>query len=362
MKIFRTALCFALLFGCACGNKRERVKPTVGSITEAVYASAEIKAGDQYEVFSTVSGLLAGIRVRPGQKVEAGQVLFALDDNVASLNTESSRIALELSRENSRKNSEKLQEMKLNLRLAAERYRLDSMLYKRQKNLWDQRIGSQLELDQRRMAYISSRNSYQTVGVQLAQLQTTLRNDLKKSRVNYDISRAMESDFLIGSKIRGTVFNILKDEGELVTPQSPLAVIGRSNEFITEMRVDENDITRVRPGQLVLITLDSYRRRVFEGRITKIYPLMDESSRTFKVEASFADPPETLYPNLSAEANIIISRKKKAIVIPRRFLDSNRYVWTGRNQKKEVVTGLKDYSKVEILRGIDTSAFIYMPK
>jgi hypothetical protein len=74
------------------------------------------------------------------------------------------------------------------------------------------------------------------------------------------------------------------------------------------------------------------------------------------------DPPKTLYPNLTCEANIIIQQKTKSITIPRAYLLDGNYVYLEKDKKTKVVTGLKDYQKVEILGGITTSDYIYKPK
>ena len=51
--------------------------------------------------------------------------------------------------------------------------------------------------------------------------------------------------------------------------------------------------------------------KVFDAYLTQVYPIMNENSRTFKVEAEFKEAPEKLYPNLTAEANIIIQIKRQ---------------------------------------------------
>jgi len=61
------------------------------------------------------------------------------------------------------------------------------------------------------------------------------------------------------------------------------------------------------------------------------------------------------------EANIIIQTKKNALVIPRSYLTEDNYVITGDKQKKKVITGLKDYQRVEIVSGLNKSDVILKP-
>lgn len=145
----------------------------------------------------------------------------------------------------------------------------------------------------------------------------------------------------------------------MVSPQTPLAVIGKANSFLLELEVDENDMVQVSAGQKVLVTMDSYKGQVFEAEIRKIYPIMDERSRTFKIEAYFMQTPPKLYPNLTAEANIIIQEKKQAITIPKEYLIDKEYVFVNGDEKRKVKTGLSDYKHVEILEGLKAGETIY---
>ena len=163
------------------------------------------------------------------------------------------------------------------------------------------------------------------------------------------------------SNMKGVVYDVLKKEGELINTQTALAVIGADSSFILEMEVDQADITRINPGQIVYLTMDSYKGQVFEARITKIFPIMDERTRTFKVEAEFINPPNTLYPNLTAEANIVVLQKKAVLTIPKSYLVDGKYVIVDGETKREIKTGLRDYQKVEILEGLDTSTAVFKP-
>jgi multidrug efflux pump subunit AcrA (membrane-fusion protein) len=151
------------------------------------------------------------------------------------------------------------------------------------------------------------------------------------------------------------VFSINKEVGEMVNTQTPVAIIGDANHFYVEMQVDEYDIAKIQKGQKVMISMDSYKGKVFEAVIDKVYPIMNPKSKSFKVDAAFSTQPENLYPNLSAQANVIIEVKEKAITIPRAYLIDNEYVYLENKEKKKVKVGLMDYEKVEILSGITTS-------
>ena len=361
MKVIRPFIIIVLIVLISCKKEKESIQVSANDITESVYASGKVKAINQYNVYSTVNGVLQNIIVNVGDQITKGQTLLEIDNVTSELNTENARIALDLSAENNRKGSDKLQEIELNVNLALEKLQLDSSLFFRQKKLWDQNIGTQLELEQKKLAYNNSSINYQTSQKRLSQLKTQLQNELKRANVNYDINKKLFSDYSIKSSVNGKVYDILKERGELVSPQTPLAVIGKADTFLLELSVDENDIIKISLGQKVLVTMDSYKGQVLEAVVDKIYPIMNERSRTFMVEAHFINPPKKLFPNLSAEANIIIQIKKNIITIPNNYIIDGKYVLVDNNQKREIKTGLKDYQKVEVIEGLKENETIYKP-
>ena len=107
--------------------------------------------------------------------------------------------------------------------------------------------------------------------------------------------------------------------------------------------------------------MDSYKGQVFEAIVSKIYPIMNERSKTFLVEAEFVQRPQTIYPNVTFEANIILQSKKQAILIPRNYLINDSLVIKGDGQKVIVKTGLRDFQKIEIISGISAEEELLKP-
>jgi hypothetical protein len=153
----------------------------------------------------------------------------------------------------------------------------------------------------------------------------------------------------------------LKEPGEIVSPQLPIAVIGNASQFILELQVDEYDITRVVQGQQIFITMDSYKGEVFEARVTRLYPIMNERSKTFTVEAEFVKSPPSLFPNLSLEANIVIQVKENVLTLPRKFILADQLVIRENGDTVKVKLGIKDYQKAEIQEGINENDVVILP-
>lgn len=175
------------------------------------------------------------------------------------------------------------------------------------------------------------------------------------------ISQSLTNDYVVKSEVTGKVFSILKEKGELITPQVPLAILGNAQNYYIELQVDEYDIAKIKPAQKIVLSLDSYKGKTFEAVVSKIIPIMNERSRSFLVEANFVIKPETLFPNLNVEANIILQTKKNALTIPRNYLVKDSFVLLENEQLQKVTVGLKDYQKAEIISGINSNTKILKP-
>jgi len=350
-----------LLVSCS-KKENDTIQPTKGTITESVYASGVIKSENQYTVYSTVSGVLQKINVTVGQSIVQGQSLFQIESDKASLTTENARLAYQLSNENSRYIQDKIAEMETKVQVAKDKLALDQSVFNRNKNIKQYNIISEVEYERVELAYKNSKSNYESALKQLSQLRIQLKNDQYRNNNNLKISEKSQSDFEVKSVFSGELFDVLVKEGTLITPQMPLAVIGKKKAFLLELDVDEYDMVKVMVGQKVIVTLDSYKGKAFEAKVVKIYPIMDERSRTFKIEAHFDMPPPKLYPNLTAEANIIIQTKKNVLTIPKSYLIDDEYVLVDKDEKRKVKIGLNDYQNVEILDGITAEEEIYKPK
>lgn len=347
-----------LVYLCSCGDNYESVSPGIGKITESVYASGYVKSKNQYQVFSKVSGTIEKIWQREGDLVKAGQPLFTLSNEVSKLTADNALLAA--NNASMSENQDRLKELSLSIEVARKKMESDLLLLQRQRNLWEQQIGTKLEKEQRELAYENSKASHESVQLRYQELKKQLNLQAAQSKNNLSISHQQLSDYIIKSEINGKLYSVNKEKGELVSPQSALALIGSDHEFYLKLEVDENDIVKIKTGQKVFVNMDSYKGNVYEATITKINPLMNEKSRTFEIEAVFTKKPEVLYPQLTVEANIEIQTKEKALIIPRKYLIDDSFVMISKKEKRQVKTGLKDYDNVEIIEGLKVSDKIYI--
>lgn len=358
MKSLVTIAVGILLFSC--GKKQETSLPTVGPITESIYASGVLKTADQYQAFVTINGIINELLVKEGDSVQVGSPLLTITNETQQFAAENAALAANFN--DFKANTAKLEEAKLGIESAKNKFRVDSTLFYRQKNLWAQQIGTKVDFELKELAFQTSKSNYLSAIQRFKELKRSLEFSSSQAKKNLQISTNQAQDYTLRSKSNGIVYSLLKSKGEIVSPQTPIAIIGNFKDFVLELQVDENDILRVQQGQQVLVTLDSYKKQVFEAKVVKISEIMNERSKTFLVEAKFTKAPPKLFPNITFEANILLSKKENALLIPRNYLKNDSIVTLASGEERVVKVGLKDFQKAEILAGLKATDEMVKPK
>lgn len=359
--IYKVLRFFAYLYSMVvigCGTEVETTTPQRTDIVESVYASGVLKSQNQYEVFSRAVGVVKAVFVHEGDSIKKGDPLFQIENRSSSITTENARLtalANDLSR-----NKEKLAEAALNIGFAQNKLSNDSLLFMRQRSLWRQNIGTKVELEQRELSYQYAAINLKKSQVAYDDLNRQLNLISEQSRNNLKMAQNSEDDFVIKSEVDGFVYQLNAQKGELANSTTPLAVLGESD-FVLELNVDELDIVKIKEGQKVVVRLDSYKSEVFSATIRFVYPMMNDRTRSFKVKAVLDRFPQKLYPNLTFEANIIIRTKKGVLTIPTSYLLNDSCVLLENGKTQPLGIGLKDYSIVEVLSGLDSKTRIRKP-
>ena len=345
----------------SCRNGTERILPEKRNLTESVYSSVIIQPDSLYQVYAAVGGILDRNFVEEGDLVSKNDPLIQIINNTPKLNTQNARLALNLARENYSGSAAILNGIEEEILASRLKFQNDSINYFRQKNLWDQNIGSKAEFDNKKLNYELSANNLQLLQSKYNRTKNELLTSLKQAENNYKTSLIATKDFTVKSAINGKVYALYKNPGEIISTQEPLAAIGSATVFKIEMLVDEIDIVSIQTNQQVLITLDAYTGEVYSGKVSKIYPQKDQRNQTFKVEALFDEAPAVLYPGLSGEANIVIRKKENVLTIPKEYLIGENKIQT----EDGIVTisvGLQSMEYVEVLSGISEGTYILKPE
>ena len=359
--IKKLVLAVILITLVSCGKEEESVKPVVQTLTESVYASVTVQPKDMYDVYASASGIISKIYLHEGDTIAKNQVLAEVTSDLSKLNKENAQLNMDLARNKYKGDANILDRLKDEIEANQDQLSQDSINYARQKRLMDKGVGAVAELEAKKLKYDLTKKQRAILQKQYEQTVVELKSNYRQSENAVEKALTNLSDFSIKSNIDGMVYSLLKEEGELITQQSPFARIGLRNSFIIEMRIDEVDIASVQLGQKVIITLDAFKGKTFEAKISKIYPVKDDKTQTFKVEAIFVNLPAALYAGLSGEANIVITHKDNVMTIPLEYLTEDGKVITD-DGEIEVKTGMRNLERVEIVSSkIDSSTKIIKP-
>jgi len=359
MNLFRFLILFFILLSCS--KKKDRILPSERSLTESVYSSVTVQPDSLYQACAIVSGLLDHNLVEEGDVVSKDEALIQIINSTPKLNAENAKFTLNLAKENYNGSAAILGSIEEEILAAKLRYKNDSINYYRQKNLWEQNIGSKVVYDTKKLNYELASNNLNLLQSKYNRTKNELQNAVKQAQNNYRTALITTKDFTVKSKINGKVYALYKESGEIVNNMEPLASIGSANNFIMDMLVDEVDIVRISKNQEVLIHLEAYKGHVFKGKVSKIYPKKDERNQTFKVEAIFNEAPTVLYPGLSGEANIIIAKKDTVLTIPKAYLIDDHWVNTDEGLTS-IEIGLQNMEYIEVLSGLTKDTPIYKPE
>lgn len=342
---------------CALSCDKARViYPERKEIIETVYASGRILPENEYKLSTLCNGTILQKLTSDGDTVVKGQVLYIVSNEAARQKFDAALKTYEMGRLNLSGQSPLLSDLRLSLQNAEIKYRNDSSTYQRWKNLWDKEIGTKSNLDNAYSNYLVSFNQKNSAEQKYYSAINELQVSLGNAQSQLTAARKELNDYYIRSDRDGIVYQTFKEAGEAVHSNEVVALIGEHRERVIRLAVDQADIDKIRIGQQVLLQADVTGVKIYEATVSVIFPVMNEIDQTFRVDARFIQQPDQPFIHSSTEANIIVQKKKNALVLPRDAMTANDSVWIqyeGKEKKIGLRTGISTLDYVEILSGID---------
>jgi HlyD family secretion protein len=351
---------FAGLAMAAC-SKQELKKPYMKPLVEAVYASGFVVASNEYNVISQAEGHFAGALVEIGGRVRKGEPILTIEGKQESARLEMASASLAMARRNAGPNSPVIAELTAARATAASRKSFDSLTYERYKNLSLQNSTTRVDFDRARLASEASANEYKVICSRLEKAMEQVELELEQALRQYEIANAETGRFIVRAEADGNLLSLTKEKGELVRRGEQIAVIGDNSRFELRFSVDEMDVRRVKPGQVVMVKIDAFGDKVFSAKVTRVHPYINSREQSMRVDASFTESDTSFYSGLGAEGNIIIQRKENTLVISRGLLldgDSVLVSIDGEAHKLKVSPGIATLDEVEILDGLEASTLL----
>jgi membrane fusion protein (multidrug efflux system) len=114
----------------------------------------------------------------------------------------------------------------------------------------------------------------------------------------------------------GYVGAVETDKGAFVTPQDKIAHFVDIQDVYVEFGIIEKDIAKVREGQNVEVTVESYGDEIFKGQVDSVSPIVEGRSRTLRVRSKLSNVDEKIKPGMFGRVNLLVYEKEDALVIP----------------------------------------------
>jgi membrane fusion protein (multidrug efflux system) len=140
--------------------------------------------------------------------------------------------------------------------------------------------------------------------------------DVERAKLSLSLAKQKLTKTKIYSPMSGMIKEKKAAQGDYARNGMPLFTIIQNNPLKLNFTVPEKEIGRLRKGQEVNFTVDSFPGREFKGRITVIYPTLDEKTRTLQSEAQVQNNDGLLKPGLFAKAILYTEAAREGIVIP----------------------------------------------
>jgi multidrug resistance efflux pump len=344
----------------SCTSNQE-TKPQRKNITDAVFASGYVTNENEYLVISAADGYLNKSLVKEGDKVTAGMPLFILNNDVQSAQYSTSLANYTDAKSKNNPNSAQIQQLNLQISQAKSQLENEKQNFNRYSNLIQTNAVSQMDFDKVRLQYESSKSNVSILEKSLADLKRQLALNETNADEQLKIQQRNNKDFTLTAISNGLIITVNKNQGEFVRRGETVANIGAGSPII-KLYVAEEDISRVRLGNKVVVSLNTDKQKTYKATVSRIYPGFDTVNQSFIVEAKFDQIPENLFYNTQLQANIIISEKKNALIIPANYLLSGDSVQLKNGIEMHIQKGISNNEWVEILSGLTENQTIVIPK
>lgn len=208
--------------------------------------------------------------------------------------------------------------------------------------------------DQQRLNLEQARRDYERA-VQLLEIGAGTRSTVDQLKTQLDALVTQYDNTItntvLTSPINGVVTARNYDPGDMTGAQ-PILTVGQITPSVKVMiNVNESDISRITRGMQVEVSLDAFEGETFTGRVTRVAPAVDVTTRTFPAEVTLANPQGRILPGMFARV-IINLGDRESVVVPDLAIDKQR----GSNNKYVYVykDGKVSYNKVELGSRLDT--------
>ncbi len=163
----------------------------------------------------------------------------------------------------------------------------------------------------------------------------------------------------VESPLTGIMGRVYVDIGTHVTVQTPVALVVNMDKVKIDLDLPEKYLPQISLGQQARILVDAYPDQEFTGRIAKISPVLDLSTRSAPVEIMLDNPKHELKSGMFARLKIVLEEHKDAVVVIKEAIigqdpDTSIYIVQDKKAvKKKITLGLREGPNYEVLSGLN---------
>ena len=368
--IVLAGLLLSLLASCSKEKKAVEVTKEVGPIRVSTATAKErvVKRTvesvgtlfplDETIVSAEIDGRVDKVEVDLGDLVKKGQIMVHISDeeqryilaqNEAQLRSSLERLGLS-------KEGDRVKDVKLtpDVRKAEADVFEAEQRFKRTRELRDQGIGAQAELDQAQARFNSAQAAYDSTINQTR----NLIQEVERFKAVVDLQRKKLRDTSVYAPFEGSLKERQVTVGQYVRANTPLLTLVKSDPLRLRLDVPERMAPWVKIGQIASVEVEAFEGQRFPGKIWRVSPTVDSSKRTFIAEALIDNPGMRLKPGSYAKARIPTDKSETIVLLPTKavqyILGSNKayVIKDGVIDAREVKVGERFDSDVEILAGV----------
>jgi RND family efflux transporter MFP subunit len=280
-----------------------------------------VKTKQNILIYPEMPGILQKILVTEGQRVSKGQLLATIDDGGLSNQVAQVEATSQLAK----------------------------TTFERQKRLWEQKIGSEIQFLQTKTNYEAQKNT-------LKQL------------------KSQQSKASIKAPFSGVIDNILKEPGIVIAPgqgSEVFRIVNLKNMYV-EAEVPEKYIESITKNKDVKVEF-SVLGESLKSKVRQVGSFINPNNRSFKIEVPVTNKNGNIKPNLTAKLQINDYTDLEAILIPQSIISENangeQYIYVVKNKKSNneavaerliIETGKTQGDLIEVTKNLDANAEIIM--
>ena len=289
-------------------TRREKGSPvqvsTVGkeNLQSKVSANGKVQAVKKVDISANVMGRVTRLAVKEGDVVKAGQFLLEIDPSRSQASTQGLQAGVEAAESDLTSNQTRFNQAKSDF-ARAEANRKAGII-------------SQAEFEQARTAMSTAQSSVQASQRRVDQAKAGVRE--ARVGLNYATIKSPMDGVVTAKRIEvgeTAVMGVQNSAGTVLITVSDMSKVE------AEMEVDEASIPNVKLGQTASVHIDAYPGQTFQGQVTEvggspILSLSQNDAIKFKVKVWIKNPPLTIKPGLSAQADIYTGSRDNAVAVP----------------------------------------------